>query len=200
MKEKIDYLNEAYARAREKGLCHSRRGFAELLGMNEATLSRAFAGDEKYLTENFIKRIEEWEKTEPAAPEEADTVLLLPWEAKGGLIGDFVDGIERYQCERIVSPIRGADYAMQVVGDSMSPEYPSGSVILIKKINEEIFVEWGKVYVLDTPNGAVIKKVRKTDEPNVVECLSINPSYQPFYLDCKHINGWYRVLMVMSAK
>ena len=200
MKEKIDYINEAYARAREKGLCHSRRGFAELLGMNEATLSRAFSGDEKYLTESFIKRIQDWENTEPTAPEEADTVLLLPWEAKGGLIGDFVDGIERYQCERIVSPIRGADYAMQVIGDSMSPEYPSGSVILIKKIDEAIFVEWGKVYVLDTPNGAVIKKVRKTEKPDVIECVSVNPDYQPFLLDCRHICGWYRVLMVMSAK
>ena len=129
-----------------------------------------------------------------------DTVLLLPWEAKGGLIGDFADAVQEYQCERIISPIRGADFAMQVAGDSMSPEYPSGSVVLIKKINEEAFVEWGKVYVLDTPNGAVIKQIRKTPDPHVVECVSINPGYQPFTLDCKYINGWYRVMMVMSAK
>lgn len=127
-------------------------------------------------------------------------VLLLPWEARGGLIGDFADAVTEYQCERIISPIKGADFAMQVTGDSMSPEYPSGSVILIKKINEEMFIEWGKVYVLDTPNGAVVKQIRRTPDPHVIECVSINPGYQPFTLDTQYINGWYRVLMVMSAK
>lgn len=202
MEKRLDYINEAYARAKGRGLCHSRRDFAALLGMNEATLSRAFSGDEKYLTESLIKRIKEWEASSEAVDvsKEADTVLLLPWEAKGGLIGDFVDGIERYQCERIVSPIRGADYAMQVTGDSMAPEYPSGSVILIKRVDEAMFVEWGKVYVLDTPNGAVIKRVRRTEDPNIIECHSVNPNYQPFTVDCRHINAWYRVLMVMAAK
>lgn len=202
MEKKLDYINAAYDRAKGRGRCHSRRDFAALLGINEATLSRAFSGDEKYLTESLVKRIQEWEASSETieVSREADTVLILPWEAKGGLIGDFVDGIQQYQCERIVSPIRGADYAMQVVGDSMSPDYPSGSIILIKRIDEAIFVEWGKVYVLDTPNGAVIKRVRKTDDPNLVECISINPNYQPFTVDCRHINGWYRVLMVMAAK
>lgn len=201
MEKKLDYINGAYDRAKGRGLCHSRRDFATLLGVNEATLSRAFSGDEKYLTDSFIRRVKEWEG-QPAEqkPAEVDTVYLIPWEAKGGLIGDFVEGIERYQCERIVSPIRGADYAIQVVGDSMSPEYPSGSVVLIKKIDEAIFVEWGKVYVLDTPNGAVMKQVRKTDDPEVVECVSINPAYQSFKLECKHITHWFKVLMVMAAK
>lgn len=202
MEKKLDYINGAYDRAKGRGLCHSRRDFAALLGINEATLSRAFSGDEKYLTESLVKRIQEWEAGSEAAEvsKEADTVLLLPWEAKGGLIGDFVDGIQGYQCERIVSPIRGADYAIQVSGDSMAPEYPSGSVVLIKQINEAIFVEWGKVYVLDTPNGAVMKQIRKTADPEVIECISINPTYQPFTLECKYITRWFKVLMVMAAK
>jgi phage repressor protein C with HTH and peptisase S24 domain len=100
----------------------------------------------------------------------------------------------------MVTPIKGADYAMQVTGDSMSPEYPSGSTILIKKINEKAFVEWGKVYVLDTINGAVIKKIRRTDEPGVIECVSTNPAYQPFTMETRFVNGWYRVLMVLSLK
>ena len=61
---------------------------------------------------------------------------------------------------------KGADFD-QV--DSMSPEYPSGSVI---KKNEKAFIEWGKTYVLDTENGAVIKNIRRTDNPEVIECVS----------------------------
>lgn len=34
----------------------------------------------------------------------------------------------------------------------MAPEYPSGSRILIKRIDEKAFIEWGRVYVLDTMN------------------------------------------------
>ena len=125
---------------------------------------------------------------------------LLPTSARGGLIGDFAEAIQEYQCERVISPVKGATLAMTVTGDSMSPEYPSGSTVLMKKIDEDVFIEWGEVYVLDTTNGPVIKRIRKTPDPHVVECVSINPGYQPYTLDCRYINGWYRVLMVMSIK
>ena len=100
----------------------------------------------------------------------------------------------------MISPIRGADYAIKVCGDSMTPEIPNGSQILIKKIYEDEFVEWGKVFCLDTRNGAVIKRVYPTDNPEVVECRSINPDYPPFKVNVRNIKGWYRVLMVLSMK
>ena len=128
------------------------------------------------------------------------TVKLIPHEARGGSLGDFADGVMGYECEKIISPIRNVDYAITVTGDSMAPEYPSGSTILIKKIDEAMFVEWGRVYVLDTPNGAVIKQILRTENPDEVECVSLNPTYQPFRVKTDHILGWYRVLMVMSMK
>ena len=131
---------------------------------------------------------------------EQETLPILPTDARAGTLAEFADSIEAYNCERMVSPIRGADFAMQVTGDSMSPEYPSGSVIICKKINEKAFIEWGKVFVLDTDNGAVIKSVRKTENDNEVECVSLNPAYQPFRIATEFINGWYRVLMVLSLK
>ena len=100
----------------------------------------------------------------------------------------------------MISPIKGADYAIKVCGDSMNPEIPNGSQILIKKILEEQFIEWGKVFCLDTQNGAIIKKVFPTTNPEVVECRSVNPEFPPFQVNVKYINGWYRVLMVLSMK
>ena len=129
-----------------------------------------------------------------------EMVLVIPTGARAGTLADFSISTEAYDCERMVTPIKGADFAIQVTGDSMSPEYPSGSVILIKKINEKAFIEWGKTYVLDTENGAVIKTIRKTDNPDVIECVSLNPAYQPFTMETRYINGWYRVLMVLSLK
>lgn len=127
-------------------------------------------------------------------------VRLIPYEARGGMIGDFVDGVHDYDCETVISPIKGVDFAMTVTGDSMAPEYNPGDRILIKKIDPNLFIEWGRVYVLDTLNGAVIKKLEKADDPNFVTCVSINPDVSPFQINVNAVRGWYRVLMVMSMK
>lgn len=127
-------------------------------------------------------------------------VPLLPIAAQGGSLNDFVVSVKENDCERVVSPIRGADFAMPVAGDSMAPEYPAGSQIFIKKINERAFIDWGKVYVLDTCNGSVIKRVFPSDDTGKVKCISINPDYPPFEVAFEDIYGMYRVLLCMSIK
>ena len=197
--EKFRILNECYAEAVRSGRVKTRKEFANLYGINPSSLSAAFNGDTKYLTDSLIGRL--MKDMPPTQVEiEQEMVLVIPTGARAGTLADFSISTEAYDCERMVTPIKGADYAIQVTGDSMSPEYPSGSVILIKKINEKAFIEWGKTYVLDTENGAVIKNVRRTDNPEVIECVSLNPAYQPFTMETKYINGWYRVLMVLSLK
>ena len=89
---------------------------------------------------------------------------------------------------------------MSVAGDSMSPEYPSGSQILIKRINERAFIDWGKVYVLDTCNGTVIKQLFPSKKAGMVICKSINPKFPPFEVSMTDVYGVYRVLMCMSVK
>lgn len=130
------------------------------------------------------------------------TVPLVPTSAQGGPLNDFVTSIKENECERIVSPVRYADLAITVAGDSMAPEFPSGCQILIKRINEKAFIEWGKVYVLDTCNGTVIKEVHRGKAADEIECYSINPDpkFQPFSVKFADIFGMYRVIMCMSLK
>ena len=120
----------------------------------------------------------------------------------GGTLNDFVVSIKIAECERVVTPIRDVDFVMTVTGDSMAPDYPNGAQVLIKKVDETAFIEWGRVYVLDTCNGSVIKEVRKGDDDNSVQCYSLNPDpkYQPFAVRFADIYGMYRVLMCMSLK
>lgn len=197
--EKLQILNAYYAEAVRTGRVKSKKEFAALIGINPSSLSAAMNGDDKYLTDSLISRVQ---MDNPPTQEEIEQemVLVIPTGARAGTLADFATSISAYDCERMVTPIKGADYAMQVTGDSMSPEYPSGSMILIKRINEKAFIEWGKTYVLDTENGAVIKTIRRTDNPDVIECVSLNPAYQPFTMETKYINGWYRVLMVLALK
>lgn len=139
-----------------------------------------------------------------AEKESADAFLapLLPISAQGGTLTDFVTSIKVIDCERVVTPIRGVDFVMTVTGDSMAPDYPNGAQVLIKKVDEQAFIEWGRVYVLDTCNGSVIKEVRKGSDDDSVQCYSLNPDpkYQPFAVRFADIYGMYRVLMCMSLK
>lgn len=127
-------------------------------------------------------------------------ILLLPISAQGGSLNDFVRSVKESECEKIISPIKGADYAMSVSGDSMSPEYPSGSQILIKRINEKAFIDWGRVYVLDTCNGTIIKRLFPSDVADKVLCKSINPEFPPFEVSLTDVYAVYRVLMCMALK
>ena len=127
-------------------------------------------------------------------------IPLLPTSAMAGKLTDFSDGIDERSCELMISPIRDAELAITVTGDSMSPEYPSGSKIILKKINESAFIDWGRTYVLDTINGAVIKNLYPSEKENCVKCVSINPEYPTFDVNLEDVFGVYRVLMCLSLK
>ena len=131
------------------------------------------------------------------------TTWLLPQSAMGGSLSGFaVEGATLQNCEKVISPIKGVDFAISVYGESMAPEYPSGSRVLIKKINPDIFIDWGKVYVLDTSNGVIIKEVIVSPKEGCIRCHSINPDpkYSDFDVPMDEIYGIYRVLMCLSAK
>lgn len=138
---------------------------------------------------------------EEVIPLSSVQIPLLPISAQGGYLNDFESQITEFDCEKIVSPIKGATIAMTITGDSMSPEYPNGSRVLLKKINDKAFIEWGRTYVLDTENGAVVKNVHPcpNDDSSVI-CRSINPNYEQFKVKKAAVRGWYRVLMQMALK
>lgn len=129
-------------------------------------------------------------------------VPLLPISAQGGSLNDFVVSVSLQDCEKIISPINGADIAITISGDSMADEYPNGSIVLAKRINERAFIDWGKVYVLDTCNGVVVKTLTPSEKEDYVRCVSINPApiYAPFEVALNDIYGVYRVMLCMAKK
>lgn len=133
--------------------------------------------------------------------ENAFRVPLLPIAAQGGTPDNFECQIEKHDCEMMLSPIENVSLAIPITGDSMSPEFPSGSKVLVQKVNEKAFIEWGCTYVLDTVNGAVIKNVFpvKDDDTKVI-CRSVNPNFADFIVDTSDIRGWYRVRCCITIK
>ena len=201
--DKMSLVERAFRQLQAEGKVKTQGDFARLLGVSQNTISAAMNGNETYLTDNLLKKVNKFYEENFDGEGDAftkGTLPVIPTEAMAGTLGEFADSVHLYDCERMISPIKGADYAIKVCGDSMTPEIPNGSQILIKKIYEEEFVEWGKIFCLDTRNGAVIKRIYPTENPEVVECRSTNPDYPPFRINVKSINGWYRVLMVLSLK
>lgn len=139
----------------------------------------------------------------PKTPQESATgcvIPVIPIAAQAGKLTDFSDSVYEHDCEKMISPINNVDFAVPVTGDSMSPEFPSGSKVLVSKINHEAFIDWGRTYVLDTCNGIVIKKVYPGDTQGFVKCVSINPNFPSFEVNVNDVYGWYRVLMCLSLK
>ena len=202
--ERKKRLNELWITLLASNTITTKRELAEKLGVSYSAITNAFGNDEKSLTPSLIKKIEDLVNQTNSGKEgviaKVHQVPLLPIEARGGSLNDYSEGVMPYQCEMIQSPIKGAQFAIQVAGDSMSPDYPSGCHVFIKKVDESIFIEWGKTYVLDTANGIVIKQVHPTPDENVIECVSLNPKYAPFHVRKEHIYGWYIVLMTMAIK
>ncbi len=129
--------------------------------------------------------------------EETKRVPLIPFEARGGQLNGFArNGVTLAQCETVPTPFKGAQFAISVRGQSMSPTYPSGCVLFISK-NIADWVEWGKVYVLDTENGVIVKQLApSTLGEDFVCCKSFNdaPEFAPFNVPKASIFGIYRVV------
>lgn len=222
-------ITKAYEHLRSIGKVHTKTDVANIMHASRPNVTAALNGDSKFLTDNFLERFNvafdnmfniKWlmtgegdmlkasssvdsqpsVKNERVTDDEAYKVPLVPISALGGSLNDFNLAVKRDDCETVISPIKDIDMAIKISGDSMEPEYPSGSTVLIKKINEHAFLEWGKVYVLSTCNGTVIKRLMPTDDPNKVLCESINPKYPPFEVSLEHVYGVYIVMMCMSFK
>lgn len=52
----VQRLNEAYEYLRDNGKVHTQKDLADAMGANRVTISRAFKGEDKYLTKSFLIR------------------------------------------------------------------------------------------------------------------------------------------------
>lgn len=110
----------------------------------------------------------------------AKTLPRIPYDAAAGSLTDAVEGIAESQCERVpvVAAFPRYDFTIRVTGRSMEPMYFSGDEVACLKINESRFIQWGRVHVLDTTQGVVIKRIY--DNGDSIRCVSFNPEYSDF--------------------
>lgn len=128
-------------------------------------------------------------------------IPLIPLDAMAGFCSGEMQVME-YECERYVIPaFREAEFLIPVKGSSMYPKYSSGDIVACKKLTlSDIFFQWNKVYVLDTDQGALIKRVRKGKDENHILLVSENERYDPFELRIEQIHAIAIVIGVIRLE
>lgn len=148
-------------------------------------------------SENNIK-----EEKEYSPCEDVTFVPLVPVASKGGSIDDYTSSVKLSDCEMILSPTPNAEIAITIRGDSMYPKYPNGTIVFIKEIDADLFIEWGRVYVLNTVNGSVTKVLTPSKKKGYIRCESLNPDkkFAPFDVPMKSIKGIYKILLSLNPE
>lgn len=128
-------------------------------------------------------------------------IPLIPIEAMAGFGTGEVQVLE-YECDRYVVPaFKDAEFLIQVKGSSMLPKYNSGDIVACKKLPlNELFFQWNKVYVLDTNQGALIKRVKAGSDDDHLLIVSDNERYEPFELHKKFIHSVAIVIGVIRLE
>ena len=195
---------ELNVRRSRKSIDLTQAEFAKLLGVSEKTIwnwEHGYDVPADKVTE-IQQLLDQYEQDTKVAPvrsirnedeEEEVRIPLLPISAIGGAMNDDDQGVMLYECERVLSPVRNAQMAVRVSGDSMYPRYPNGSMVFVREVDASIFIEWGGYYVVNTTNGTIIKRVFK-GEDNTIECRSVNPDYQPFNVPMGEVRKMYKIL------
>lgn len=127
-------------------------------------------------------------------------VPLLPVTAFAGNITAWSQSINSNDCEKVISPVQGVDFAIRISGDSMEPDFHDGAIILIKKIDDKAFIPWGHPMIVDSSNGVFFKDIYPSEKgKKYIEAKSINPKYPPLQIPQECIHGLYRVVTTLNT-
>lgn len=126
-------------------------------------------------------------------------IPLIPLDAMAGF-GSGSMQIMEWDTESYVIPEfeeLDVDFLIRVKGSSMQPKYNSGDLVACKKLDvNNIFWQWNKVYVLDTDQGPLIKRVKKAKTKDCLLIVSENKNYDEFELHLSHV---YAIALVVGV-
>lgn len=123
-------------------------------------------------------------------------IPLIPINAMAGYAAGDIQIMDN-ECEQFIIPtLSEADFLIRVKGRSMEPHYDSGDVVACLRIPLDTFFQWGKVYVLDTIQGPLIKRIHKGIDDDHVLVVSDNLRFGEFQL---HRNSIRALALVIGG-
>lgn len=183
----------------------TQKDIADELGVSKAyinslfTNKRAFGKEQAEIWGNHFGLSKAWLLTGEGdmlvskdSRDPAETRPRIPMTVAAGSLSGFADDIQYNDWEQypVIKAFPPYDFTIVVKGDSMEPKFEGGDEVAIKKVCD--FIEWGKVYVLDTRDGAVLKRLY--DNGDKYRCVSFNDEYPDFEVNKEDVYGVYKVV------
>lgn len=130
-----------------------------------------------------------------AKPNHSQTRPRIPLHAAAGSLTIAESGVMFEECEQlpIIESLPKYDFTIRVRGNSMVPEFHSGDEVACLFIREQPFIQWGRIHVLDTAQGIIMKML--DDGGDCYICRSANASYKEFKIPKPEV---YNIALVVG--
>lgn len=190
-------LAQAFDLLKSKGLIHSLGDLAVAIGMNPKNLNSAYHLVGRAMTKSVLIRVAD------AFPDiinrkymetgEGDIALPAPEmrphfeaEAAAGFTTGLADPDYGHDLRRVIDMIGSYDFTISVKGDSMEPEIHDGDLLCCRLMRDRMNIPVGKVCVIDTTEGALVKVVAGADEQGVI-LSSFNKRYKNRHVESANV-------------
>lgn len=140
----------------------------------------------------------------PVARPSDTGVPLIPIDAIAGIPAGDNLGLRFIDCEHYIVPEfanLNVEYMIRVSGSSMYPKYSNGDILACRRVQDILFFQWGKIYVIDSSQGALVKRVFEDEDPERILLVSDNKEkYPPFSIPKSDIRSVSIVLGVIRLE
>lgn len=204
----IDYL-------KGKGKLHKQQDIADKMGLKKSAVSEAVNCAPKRFTAGFLARFadayadyinKDWLLTGRGQMAVADAEATRPHiprdvaEVSAGFTGVAISTVLPTDAEpRPINPQWGKyDMTVTVKGDSMYPTLEDGDVIACHEIGFDEPLSASKIYVVDTDDGAVVKRVTRGRSALICRSDNKNGSYPDIRITAG-VNHIYEVVGLSRA-
>ena len=181
--------------------------FSQKIGISDGTIRKILSENTTIRSDNLVKISQnfpdinlhwlltgqgEMLRTSPAPsqpapqplPQPSRTLPLIPSDAIALLPSTDNIGIAFPDCQQYLIPeliARGADYLVRASGSSMYPLFSNGDLLACQIVHTILFFQWGKIYVIDSSQGVLVKRIFQSDNSDHIRLVSDNrDNYPPF--------------------
>ena len=131
-------------------------------------------------------------------------VPLIPIDAIAGIPAGESIAVRFIDCAQYIIPEfanLNVEYMIRVSGSSMYPKYSNGDVLACRRVHDILFFQWGKIYVIDSSQGPLVKRVFQDEDPDRILLVSDNKEhYPPFSIPKSDIRSLSIVLGVIRLE
>ncbi len=125
---------------------------------------------------------------------------MVPLLSQKGFLDYFKTDTEIEILDHYMLPeFEHADCLLRVQGNDMSPSYNSGDLLICKVIENQGFIQWGRVHVILTKtSGLILRKAQPSTQEGYYTLSSGNESFPNFDISEEEIDSIAIVLGVIS--